>query len=139
MLKISRSLVLSSLLLAVTGTALSPVVYGQDDAGSSAQAAPQITPEAVVNRLATKLNLTDDQKTQITPIIADRQQKLQELRSDTSMRKMQKMRKAKGIFEDSDKKINAILNDQQRQQYAQLEKQMREEMKQRRQEKNSDN
>jgi hypothetical protein len=91
------------------------------------------SPEEVVDLLGTKLNLTDQQKSQMVPIIADRQQKLQALRSDTSMRRLQKMRKMKGIFADSDKKINAILNDEQRQQYAQIEQQIRQEIKDRRQ------
>ena len=52
------------------------------------------------------------------PVIADRQQKLLAVKGDTSMRPLVKMRRMKEIFEDSDKKINAIPNDQQKQQYA---------------------
>lgn len=89
------------------------------------------TPDEVVNTLATKLNLTDDQKSQIKPIIADRQQQLAALKADTSMRPRKKLRKLKGIFNDSSKKIEAVLNDQQKQQYAQLEQQMREQVRER--------
>jgi Spy/CpxP family protein refolding chaperone len=124
------SLVAMGLLL-TAGTFLSSAV-AQDQSGSSAPAKMQPpSPDEVVDTLAAKLNLSDDQKTQIKPIIADRQQKLQTLRSDTSMRPMQKMRKMKGIFDDSDKKIEAVLNDQQKQQYIQMEQQMRQEMRER--------
>jgi len=95
------------------------------------------TPEQVVNTLAAKLNLTDDQKAKIQPVIADRQQKLAALKSDSSMRPMQKKRKLKSIFEDSDKKIKAVLNDEQKKQYTELEQQMREQMKERMQNRGS--
>src|SRR5512146_1215486 len=76
------------------------------------------SPDDVVQRLGEKLNLSDDQKAQIKPIIADRQQKMQALRSDTSLRRGQKGRQMKSIMEDSDKKINAILTADQQKQYA---------------------
>ena len=106
--------------------------FAQDQATASQKGAVQpMTPDDVVDTLAAKLNLSDDQKTQIKPIIADRQQKLQALRGDTSSRPMQKMRKMKSIFNDSDNKIEAVLNDQQKQQYIQMEQQMRQQIRQR--------
>jgi hypothetical protein len=90
------------------------------------------TPDEVVNMLAARLNLTDDQKVKIQPIVADRQQKLAALRADASLRPMQKKRKLKGIFEDSDKKIKALLDQQQKQQYTLLEQQLRDQMRERR-------
>ena len=103
--------------------------------GQPGAAMPERTPEAIVNRLGAKLNLSADQKAQLLPIIAERQQMLAAIRADTAARPYVKSRKAKAAFEDSDKKINALLNEQQRQQYLELEKQMRQEMKQRMQEK----
>ena len=41
----------------------------------------------------------------------------------------------KSVLDDSDKKINAVLNDQQKEQYAQIEQQMREQIRERMQEK----
>jgi hypothetical protein len=103
--------------------------------GQPAAAMPERTPEAIVNRLGARLNLSADQKAQLLPIIAERQQMLAAIRADTSARPYVKSRKAKAAFEDSDKKINALLDEHQRQQYLELEKQMRQEMKQRMQEK----
>jgi len=97
--------------------------------------APERAPEAIVNRLGAKLNMSVDQKAQLLPIIAERQQKLAAIRADASARPFMKSRKVKAVFEESDEKINAILDEPQKQQYLELEKQMRQEMKQRMQEK----
>jgi Spy/CpxP family protein refolding chaperone len=96
---------------------------------SSEQTQTPPPPDQVVAMMSSKLSLTDDQKTKITPIIADRQQKIQALKADTSMRKMKKAREAKSIMGDSDKKIEAILTDDQKQKYAAMKEQMKEKMK----------
>ncbi len=124
------------LALAITFTA-APGLAQDSPVPSDSQATPddnaqRRSPDQIVDRLASRLNLTDDQKSQILPIITDRQQKLQTLRADTSMRRRKKMRQMKSILEESDTKINAILNDQQKQQYAQMEQQMREQIRERR-------
>lgn len=90
------------------------------------------TPEKVVDRMASKLNLTADQKQQLLPIITERQQKMQALRNDTSMRRGQKRRAMKQIFQDSDQKITAILNPDQQKQYTDMKQEMRQHMKERR-------
>jgi hypothetical protein len=108
------------------------------EAASQEQAARKApTPDEVVAMLDSKLSLSDDQKAKITPIIADRQQQIRALAADQSMRRFQKARKMKSIFEESDNKIKALLNDQQKQQYSQIEQQMREQAKERRQERAS--
>ncbi len=88
-------------------------------------------PEQVVQLLGEKLNLTDTQKSQITPIIADRQQRMQALRADTSTRPRMKMHKMKGILGDTDKRIEAILSKEQKQQYAQIKQQIHEQIHER--------
>ena len=96
------------------------------------------TPDEVVATLDSKLSLTDDQKAKIKPIVEERQQKMRTL-SDSGGRRMRKAREAKSIMQDSDKKIDAILNEEQRKMYAEIKGQMREEAKQRRQARNSQN
>ena len=98
-------------------------------------AMPERTPEAIVNRLGAKLNLSAAQKTQLLPIIAERQRSLAAIRADASARPFMKSRKVKAVFADSDQKINALLDKPQKQQYLELEKQVQQEMKQRMQEK----
>lgn len=91
------------------------------------------TPEEAVTRMSGKLNLTDDQKTKITPIVAARQTQMRALMSDTSGRRMQKARKAKSIMSDSDKKIETILTSDQKKIYAEMKEQMKEQLQARRQ------
>lgn len=111
----------------------------QDQSPAATTGRQPMDPDEVVDMLAAKLNLTEDQKAGIKPIIADRQQKLRDLREDTSSRPMQRMRKAKKIVEDSDKKIEPILNDQQKQQYAQIKEQMRQQARTRMQNRGAGN
>jgi Spy/CpxP family protein refolding chaperone len=97
------------------------------------------SPEEVVAKMSSKLNLTDDQKIKITPVIADRQTKMKALMADTSGRRMQKARKAKSIMSDSDKKIEAVLTSDQKKTYAQIKEETKEQMQARRQQANGGN
>lgn len=123
--------------LAMGLAAVSIPAKAQDQDTQSAGARQMPSPDDVVQKLGEKLNLSDDQQARIKPIIADRQQKLQALRSDTSMRGRQKAREAKSILEDSDRKIKAILTPDQQKQYADLEQQMKDRRQERRQNRNS--
>jgi len=96
------------------------------------------TDEAVA-RLSTKLDLSDDQKSKITPIIADRQARMRELMTDSSGRRLQKARKAKSIMSDSDKKIEAVLTSDQKKTYQQMKEERREQMQSRMQERGNGN
>lgn len=99
----------------------------------NAATASMPTPDEVVARLDSKLSLSADQKTKIKPIIADRQQKLKALAADQSMRRLKKEREMKSIFNESDARIKALLTDEQKQKYTEIEEQMREQVKERRQ------
>ena len=92
------------------------------------------SPEEVVSRLQTKLSLTAEQVSAITPIIASRQEKLKAALADTGARRMKRRRELRDIVSESDKQINAILTPAQQKQYAEIEKQLHEELKQRMQE-----
>ena len=106
--------------------ALAPQALRAQDTDQHARNWP--TPDQVVAQMASKLSLTDDQKAKITPIIADRQQKIKEL-AQTSERRRKKGREMRSIMSDSDKKIEALLNDDQKQKYEELKQERREQMK----------
>lgn len=89
------------------------------------------TPDQVVANMDSKLSLTDDQKAKITPIVADRQEKLKEL-FQSSGRRRQKAREVKSIVSDSDQKIEALLTDDQKQKYEEIKQEREEQMKERR-------
>jgi periplasmic protein CpxP/Spy len=67
------------------------------------------------------LNLTDEQKTKLRPIIMDENQQMEALRNDTTMTQDQKVAKANQIRADASPKIKAILTPEQLQKLAELQ------------------
>jgi protein CpxP len=82
--------------------------------------------------MAKKLGLTAEQQAQIEPILADRDQQVQGLRANTALASNDRRSQLHSVVRDSDSKIEAVLNDTQKQQYEQL-KQNRRAKKQQRQ------
>ena len=118
------SLALGSLLAAgLSGNAL----LAQDQsAPPPASAQPPARPAHVPNprhqakKMARALGLTPDQTAKIEPILADRDQQVQSLRSDTTLAPNDRKAKMHGIRQDSDNRIEALLTDTQKQQYEQI-------------------
>jgi hypothetical protein len=100
-------------------------------AAAPAAAATFPPPEEVVSRLRTKLSLSAEQASALTPIIASRQEKLKAVLSGGSARPLKRRRELREIVLESDKQINALLTPAQQKQYAEIEKQLHEELKQR--------
>jgi len=70
--------------------------------------------------LAQKLNLSEDQVAQLKPILAAQRQQMQALRADTSQTIQDLQTKAQAIRQETNSKIEALLNDSQKQQYEQM-------------------
>jgi hypothetical protein len=70
--------------------------------------------------MAKTLGLSPDQVSKIEPILADRDQQVQSLRSDATVSSSDRKAKMHGIRQESDSRIEAILNDTQKQQYEQI-------------------
>jgi periplasmic protein CpxP/Spy len=96
-----------------------------DDAAAPAAAHSMPTPEQVVSKMTSKLSLTPDQAAKITPIVADRQQKLKAIAADTTASHADRKTQAKAAYGDSDAQIKAILTPDQQAKYAAMETQMR--------------
>jgi periplasmic protein CpxP/Spy len=77
-------------------------------------------PRHQAKKMAKALGLTPDQVSKIEPILADRDQQVQSLHSDTTLAPSDRKAKMHGIRQESDSRIEAILNDTQKQQYAQI-------------------
>jgi protein CpxP len=92
----------------------------------------QFDPQRRVDMFAKRLNLTDDQKQKLQGIFADQQQQMQSMRQDSSLSRQDRMEKMKTMRSETDEKINGILNDDQKQKYAQMKEKGRERMQQRR-------
>ncbi|HEY1803151.1 MAG TPA: hypothetical protein VGG45_01605 [Terracidiphilus sp.] len=80
----------------------------------------QFDPSQFAAHLGKRLNLSSDQVAQITPILTARQQQMQTLRADASVSVQDRHTKAHAIMQDTNSKIEAVLNDQQKQQFEQM-------------------
>jgi len=90
-------------------------------AGQTAQP-PQTAPatghsamsaDAHLQMLSEKLNLTDEQKAKLKPILQDQEQQLRTLNDDTSLNQEQKTAKKKALHETFHEQINAVLTPEQ--------------------------
>jgi hypothetical protein len=113
-------------LLATGLTLCSAAAFAQQDNAAPDASAPQQgsghghqprTPDEQVARMTKRYNLSSDQQSQIKPILANQQQQMQALRQDSTLSRQDKMAKVKSIREDSSSKIQAVLNDTQKQKF----------------------
>jgi len=101
-------------------TAPAPPMHGPRGQGFS--------PDKQLEHLTKTLNLTSDQQMQIKPILENQQQQMMQLHQDTSLSRDDKMAKAKSLHADTTGKIEAVLNDQQKQKYEAMQQKMQERM-----------
>ncbi len=76
--------------------------------------------QAMFDRMAQQLNLTEQQKSQIQPILQAQHQQMGALRSDTSLTAEQKRQRAKQIREQTHSQIQAILTPEQQKQLEEM-------------------
>jgi periplasmic protein CpxP/Spy len=70
--------------------------------------------------IAQQLNLTPQQKEKVLPILIDEAPKVQAIKSDNSLSRMQKMQQLRAIHQKSDPQMKAILTPQQYQKLQQI-------------------
>ena len=132
---LSPSTLLSLVLVSgLTGSAVLAQDQAQPGAPVSSAPTSQATtgqphkapnPQHQAKKMAKKLGLSSDQKAKIEPILADRDQQVQSLRSNAALSPQDRKAQMRGIMQDSDSKIEAVLNDTQKQQYEQMKQQHR--------------
>ncbi len=91
---------------------------------STQQSAPATTNQNSAQAPANEdnpLNLTDEQKAKLRPIIADENQQMEALRNDNSLTQEQKIDKANQVRAQASPKIKAILTPEQLQKLAQMQ------------------
>lgn len=93
----------------------------QDQGGERGQRRRGQSPDQMLEHMSKALNLTDDQKTQIKPILEDQSKQMQAVFADDSLSREQKMEKMGELREASHKKINAILTEEQREKFAEMQ------------------
>ncbi len=80
------------------------------------------TAENRLEEMSKQLNLTDDQKAKLKPILQDEAQQLQAVHNDTSLSHDQKMAKVKEIREAHKPQINDILTPDQQKKWEEMKK-----------------
>jgi hypothetical protein len=118
-------------MLAVSANA---ALYAQDQTQTQAPATgaqeqghhrgAHMDPTRQLEHLTKTLNLSADQQTQIKPILTDRQQKMQALWQDQSLSREDRHGKAQAIQQDTKTRLEATLNDQQKQQFEEMQAKM---------------
>ncbi len=89
------------------------------------------SPDSQLEHLTKALDLSSDQQTQIKPILESQQQQMMQIHQDQTLSRDDKMAKAKSLHDDTTSKIQAVLNDQQKQKYTAMQQKMQERMQQR--------
>ncbi len=75
---------------------------------------------AKAQAIAQQLNLTPQQKEKVLPILIDEAPKVQAIKNDSSLSRMQKMQQLRAIHQQSDPQMKAILSPQQYQKLQQI-------------------
>jgi protein CpxP len=70
-------------------------------------------PQREAAMLSKRLNLTSDQQAKLEPILADRDQKISTLKSDTSLTPDQKKAQFKAIHQDTKQQLSTVLTPEQ--------------------------
>lgn len=76
----------------------------------------KMDPQKAAQRIGKKLNLTADQTAKLEPILASQQQKLAELRSNTSLTPDQRREQFRAIHQDTQSQLSGVLTPDQMQQ-----------------------
>jgi Spy/CpxP family protein refolding chaperone len=76
--------------------------------------------------LSKRLNLSADQQAKLAPIMKDRHEQIRAIFQDSSLSKEDRIAKIKAVRNDSNAKIEALLTDEQKQNFEQLQQQMRQ-------------
>lgn len=79
------------------------------------------------------LNLSQDQKDKIRPILQDQRDQMRQLRQDQSLSRQQRMQKMQQIHENTSSRIRALLTPDQQKSFDAHEQEMKQRMQQRRQ------
>lgn len=110
----------------------------QSDNAPAAQNAPPPqrrppNPARQARRLGRQIGLNADQVSQIDPVLANREQQLENVRTDPTLTPRQRRAQVRDIMQDSNNKIEAVMTNSQKQQYEQMLQARREARRQRRQ------
>jgi Spy/CpxP family protein refolding chaperone len=104
----------------------SALAQGQNERQGDVEGGPVASVEDQMKNLSAQLNLTEEQRAQIKPILEDERQQL--LMKDDSLSREDRITNKQRIRERAGSKIRDLLNDEQKTKFDQLEKERRARM-----------
>jgi periplasmic protein CpxP/Spy len=126
---VTTTLLLASMCFAAAAFAQSEPAMGQEPAGqeqgqrAGLERRGMPSPEEQLDRMSQRLNLTDDQKEKIKPILEDQAKQMQALRQDSSSSQDDRPMKFREIREKSMAQIRPILTSDQQKKMDEMMKQ----------------
>lgn len=114
-----------------TAITLPAAVAADADEAEATEVSSVREPGARLQELATRLNLTDEQKEQIAPILRQEFAELKKVREDTSLRHLSRVRRLREITNRAHRQIRALLTPEQQKEYEALRAELREDLKKR--------
>ena len=118
-----KKLALTLFVILLAAVACVPLVAAQEPASKEEV-------QAKLQQMGTALQLTDDQKAKIKPILMAEAPKIQALKADTSMPQLQKMQQMKKLADGVDAQMKPILTPDQYQKFQTMRMQQRDQMMQ---------
>lgn len=85
-----------------------------------------------VNMLSKHLNLSDDQKPKVRSIIQTEQDQMKQMMQDSSLSQQDRRSKMMSLHQTTTQQISAVLNDEQKKKYQEMQDKMRQHMQERR-------
>ena len=125
MKKIRLNVVLCALLVGLGVLAAGPRLAVAQDQGERA-GGPVASVEEQIKTLSAQLNLTEEQRAAIKPILEEERQQL--LAKDDSLSREDRITNKRRVYERAGSKIRTLLNDEQKPKFDQLEKERRDRM-----------
>lgn len=83
-------------------------------------------PNRQLQRMTKQLNLTSDQQNQILPILTGTQDQMKSIRGDSSLSDTDRRAKMRSLHEDTQAKIKAVLTDDQKKRFDEMQQRMRD-------------
>jgi len=126
---------LPALALFALSAALCGPVLAQQSApapAGSTQNMHKFDAETQLQRLTKQLTLTPDQQTRIRPVLQQRDQQLQALHGDSSLKPADRRAKAMSIMQDTESQIDGMLTQEQRDKWKAMRERAMERMQEKR-------
>ena len=118
--------------LALAGSAFAQSQNTPSHPAATGQHMHAMDPQQQLQHLTKQLQLTSDQQAKVGPILQQRDQQLEAMRGDTSLKPADRRAKAMSIMQDADGQIGAVLTPAQRDRLKAMREQAMQRMEERR-------